>query len=464
MMSGCQNNSVPTQTEQITPPPTQPDGNIDRSVPFDIKADVKDYLQMDSDFILTIDNLYTSAKQAYDTLDPNIIAESIYDSVTGTGTKVNDRLETLIENANDKELKVRYVGTSVEFIMKQKPILEAGLDEATGEICNELASCSMLVAVDDFLSYFYEDYERIWTPTEVSVQEILEAYDDNALSADKKYTRTLLVVNGYIKEIAKDIFGTYYVALSGGPDYRDDIRCYFDTRFTDTVSNLSSGEYTSFILVIDGTDGLNINATLWSDSTEILNDILDSTKDTLTNSKNAEENQNKYLHGYDSSLVYKQLAEIEQCTDPEGLQTTLEAIYGEEIDYVKIDGAENYVFTVRALYDISKIKESIEGDVYVFLKPYQETPAFIMNDTGSYIVSEYEINNSDGYSHEHLITAWSVTDLYLCNHMYIECGGDIEERETYSKAAKELGCYIEFESLTETFVNEDVPNNRENNI
>lgn len=67
------------------------------------------------------------------------------------------------------------------------------------------------------------------TPLEVSAENLINAYDDNAYAADEQYKDKRLAVAGEVYVVDKDSSGDPYVVLSGGNDFEvTQVRCYFD--------------------------------------------------------------------------------------------------------------------------------------------------------------------------------------------------------------------------------------------
>ena len=77
---------------------------------------------------------------------------------------------------------------------------------------------------------------------------------------------------------------------------------------------------------------------------------------------------------------------------------------------------------------------------------YNESPVFIMDNEGSYLVNNYEVVTTAENEYLHRVDAWSISDLYLCLHEYADCGGDETRRRAYSNAVKSMVYYINFET------------------
>lgn len=159
--------------------------------------------------------------------------------------------------------------------------------------------------------------------------------------------------------------------------------------------------------------------------------------------------KHEYLSGYEDIIVYQEIKEIEQCTSPETLCQILSDIYEDEISYIELDAEtvnNEYVIQVLAMYNVDLLKVPLTSRVFVFLRPYQETPVFIMDDDGSYPVSNYEIKTTeDGNSYSKL-SAWHATDLFLCLHSFAKCEDNLDDRADYVTAVQALEWYMEFEA------------------
>jgi hypothetical protein len=74
----------------------------------------------------------------------------------------------------------------------------------------------------------------------VSADELLAAYKDNEVAADKKYKGKMLLVEGVVDSIGKDIFDNVYVTLGGS---FENVHCTFDKQTEiDKVAELHQGD------------------------------------------------------------------------------------------------------------------------------------------------------------------------------------------------------------------------------
>lgn len=159
--------------------------------------------------------------------------------------------------------------------------------------------------------------------------------------------------------------------------------------------------------------------------------------------------KHEYLSGYEEIIVYQEIEQIEQCTSPETLCQILSKIYEDEISYIELDAEtvkNEYMIQILAMYNVDLVKVPLTSRVFVFLRPYQETPVFIMDDEGSYPVSTYEIKTTeDGNSYSKL-SAWRATDLFLCLHSFAKCEDNVDDRADLVTAVQALEWYMDFES------------------
>lgn len=164
----------------------------------------------------------------------------------------------------------------------------------------------------------------------------------------------------------------------------------------------------------------------------------------------------EYFGNFKDEPLYKEIINIENCTVPEQLVSILEGLYGETISYIFLEydeeketfkePYEDFRFNVYSVYSKMKNKGNILTDSYAFFLEYNESPVFIMDEAGSYLVGNYEIETVEENSYIHYVDAWAVSDLYLCLHGYANCEGDMLRREAYTNIVKSLDCYINLES------------------
>lgn len=109
---------------------------------------------------------------------------------------------------------------------------------------------------------------------------------------------------------------------------------------------------------------------------------------------------------------------------------------------------DDFICSANCLYNTQRTKMPFSSDTFIFFKGYSETPAFIMDSEGFYLVSSYEIKNFDDGTHCHYISAWMCSDLFMCLHEFIE--GEAETLASYKEVVVCMDCYIEFENLITT--------------
>lgn len=77
----------------------------------------------------------------------------------------------------------------------------------------------------------------------VSALDLVTAYDDNEVNAEKLYLDKTLEVTGIINSIGKDIFDDAYVTLGDGTKYSfKTVQCYFNDDQIDRVAQLQPGD------------------------------------------------------------------------------------------------------------------------------------------------------------------------------------------------------------------------------
>lgn len=89
---------------------------------------------------------------------------------------------------------------------------------------------------------------------QVSAKDLLKAYDENELNADKQYKDKLLEVTGFVDDIGTDVLDDVYVTLGDGEEFSfATIQCYFkDKEEIDKVASLKSGDEITIIGKCDG--------------------------------------------------------------------------------------------------------------------------------------------------------------------------------------------------------------------
>ena len=169
-----------------------------------------------------------------------------------------------------------------------------------------------------------------------------------------------------------------------------------------------------------------------------------------------------YVGDYASDPVYQEILKIESSTDPEEVCAILGNLYGEEFSYVKLERADSdeeeagmYVgykepyddilCSSTGLFNTRLGNMPIYSDTYLFLRAYNETPAFVMDCDGTYIVSSYEIHQFDDGTSGKSISSWVMTDLFLSLHGFTD--ESEEDKAVMEEVVRTLDYYMELEEL-----------------
>ena len=89
---------------------------------------------------------------------------------------------------------------------------------------------------------------------------LVEAYESNEVAADERYKGKVLEVSGVVNAVKKDILDTMYIELKGGGEFElRGVQCYFDDSHTNSLSNLSKGQW---VTIRGRCDGLMMNVLL----------------------------------------------------------------------------------------------------------------------------------------------------------------------------------------------------------
>ncbi len=93
----------------------------------------------------------------------------------------------------------------------------------------------------------------------VTAQELLEAYDENGVAADKQYKGKELQVTGTVGSIGTDILDDAYITLENEEDEYAviSVQCYFEKSEEDSIASLKAGDKVTVTGVCDG-NNLNI--------------------------------------------------------------------------------------------------------------------------------------------------------------------------------------------------------------
>ena len=85
----------------------------------------------------------------------------------------------------------------------------------------------------------------------VSAQELYKAYEDNGVAADEKYKDKVILVNGIVETIDKDITDAIYVTLKTSM-YLASVQCLFADSHTKEAAGLKKGMKVSIKGKVDG--------------------------------------------------------------------------------------------------------------------------------------------------------------------------------------------------------------------
>lgn len=250
--------SVPITVDDKSAVPSVPTA-VERIVDYEISQDVKKYINPDNEHIALIDNLYIATKKTFDNL---LFDDSISDAATELAEKTNAIINAVMNKENNS-LKAWYAGTYSDVIGANIQISIAGYENTSGIISRETAFYRKLKAADTILGFYYKDYKPIVTLQEYTTNEIIADYSANELAADRKYKNKLIVVNGFVKEITKDVFDEYYIALGDFSQISDELHCYFDSTYEDAIVSIDSGSYVSFVVSITEKGVFDVDARLW---------------------------------------------------------------------------------------------------------------------------------------------------------------------------------------------------------
>ena len=260
IFSGCSQlpeHNVPDQHE------TSDAQSFIRKVEFPIHPEIEQYLNPDNSYIACIDELYIAAKNAFESMT---FDESIYNAALTLAEKQNSIFATLLEDCDD-DFRQWYLMRAFDGTLGVDEIVIADYENTTGTISDETALVKELRAADIVLNFYYADYIPIFVLPEYSSADIINAFNNNELAADKTFCNRLIIVNGYVQDTTKDVYDQYYVSLHGYSEHGDALRCYFDKSFEEAIVALSKGDFVSFVVSINGKDTFDINATLCDIST-----------------------------------------------------------------------------------------------------------------------------------------------------------------------------------------------------
>jgi hypothetical protein len=80
-------------------------------------------------------------------------------------------------------------------------------------------------------------------PVEVTVEEMLAAYKEDAAAADARFMNKILKVTGLVNRIeVKDFFDFDYITLTSAARSPQNVRCFFDKKHGEELSQLITGQ------------------------------------------------------------------------------------------------------------------------------------------------------------------------------------------------------------------------------
>ena len=112
------------------------------------------------------------------------------------------------------------------------------------------------VSTDDTNAEKEEPAEEV---IKVTAQELLEAYDENGVAADKQYKGKELQVTGTVGSIGTDILDDAYITLENEEDEYAviSVQCCFEKSQEDSIASLKAGDKVTITGVCEG-NTLNI--------------------------------------------------------------------------------------------------------------------------------------------------------------------------------------------------------------
>ena len=192
-----------------------------------------------------------------------------------------------------------------------------------------------------------------------------------------------------------------------------------------------------------------------------------------TSSSQPESNEHNYIGDFESDPVFIKLMEIESCTEPDSLCAILSELYDVDFNIVKLthkttndstaneysgyeEPYDDFICSSHTLYNPSHPLSNIpiSTDTYLFLQPRNETPLFIMDALGTYVVSDYDISQFDDGTHAHKVDSWVISDLYMCLHQFIDT--DLETKNYLSEAVQYMDYYMDLEALVRDNLGGDI--------
>lgn len=123
------------------------------------------------------------------------------------------------------------------------------------DILKELAEKNSDTDINTFIS------EKIKSLDVISAPDLINAYLENELKAEKAYQGKLILVQGNIDSLGKDILDDVYISLSDGEKYSlNSVRCTItDEEEIDKAAELSKGDEIYIVGVVDDYLMLSVN-------------------------------------------------------------------------------------------------------------------------------------------------------------------------------------------------------------
>lgn len=160
--------------------------------------------------------------------------------------KNSEKLEKKKEEPTDEE-------KAEEMLSTVSGKFSEGDYEEAFDICEQIKDLypdTVVVSnMDDFLD---NEYAKI---SHYTAYELMAAYEDNIVNADKEYTDKMLIISGKISEIGKTNNDRNLCVLLDSGTYLKCVQLNFDTNKTDEVANLKKGEFVKVLGRCTGQSG-----------------------------------------------------------------------------------------------------------------------------------------------------------------------------------------------------------------
>lgn len=97
-------------------------------------------------------------------------------------------------------------------------------------------------------------------PIVISANDLVKAYEDNAVAADEKYRYKMLQVRGTVNSVSRDVTGNPYLSLAGGNYALDAITCHFSDDQANQLAQLKKGQQVTVVGYCNGKPAfINLN-------------------------------------------------------------------------------------------------------------------------------------------------------------------------------------------------------------